>query len=59
MPRPTEEDKAYYMEEARNVDVIARGAHFSHIKYVEDGIAYVLFVDNDELIFLEEDNDAL
>lgn len=54
MPRRTE--TAYFVPETSKVEVLSRGAYVSLIAWSAYGVYHEIYVDNDELIFTE-DND--
>ena len=52
-----ESSRAFYVEEGVWVHVTSRGAFASEISYVLGGIRYETMVENEELIFSEEEED--
>lgn len=52
-------ETAYYTDEKVMVRVLSRGAYCSTVVFDKWGISSMEVVDNDDLIFRDEDNDAL
>ena len=51
--------KVYLTEEQVYADLISEGLYVSRIQYVYGGVLFDIFVENDEFILLEEDDDHL
>ncbi len=55
----SQHETAYYVDEKRMVHVVSRGAFCSTIIFEQWGISTMEVVDNDDLIFRDEEDDAL
>ena len=51
--------KVYLTEEQVYADLISEGLYVSRIQYTYGGVLFDIFVENDEFILLEEDDDHL
>jgi len=51
--------KVYLTEEQVYADLISEGLYVSRIQYAYGGVLFDIFVENDEFILLEEDDDHL
>lgn len=54
-------DRAYYYVEVGTplVEVISRGAYASLIRYESFGVEYQVYVDNNDLMFVEDDENGM